>query len=676
MSPHHARTVALVLNVETALVSPQFHVKFDDSFSTVSYPRNQSINVSAWKLKAGFKTTQQTSPTTVMFKDTQQTETLETTMDETSETPETTATTPNTTRPQRSRRTPNRFSDYVMEHEEMDEPTHNEITAMAFAARKGDPDTLYLHEAMRAQDADKFRQAMQKEIEAHENKGHWTLVKRNELPQGIAPLPAVWAMKRKRRAATGKIYKYKARLNVGGHKQVKHVNYWQTYSPVIGWPIVRLFLTLSIIHGWSAKQYDFELAYPQADIETTMYMDIPRGFTAPGGNNNYCLKLIKNLFGQKQAGRVWNQHLHKGLTEIGFIQSKYEECLYFRNKTVLLVYVDDLIVMSHKESEVNKAFRDIQTAGFDINCVGTLNEYLGIEVQQQRNGNMHLKQPTIIKQILHSLGFNERTKAKPNPAKIATTLNKATNAPPHDATWDYRSIIGKLNYLEQSSRPDIAFAAHQAARFQSDPRQTHTKAVQWLGRYLHGTQDKGIILSPNNELFQVYADADFAGTWDPETAPDDSDTARSRMGYLVTFAGCPLTWTSKLISEIVLSTTEAEYVSLSESLRTVIPLLNIYKECQQRKIVSKQPQTKVYCKVFEDNSGALEMAKNPKFRPRTKHLNIKYHHFRSWIAQEGEDTSGKIQIHAIQSSNQQADMLTKAVDQARFVKFRGLVCGW
>ena len=70
------------------------------------------------------------------------------------------------------------------------------------------------------------------------------------------------------------------------------------------------------------------------------------------------------------------------------------------------------------------------------------------------------------------------------------------------------------------------------------------------------------------------------------------------------------------------------------------------------------------------------MAKNPKFRPRTKHLNIKYHHFRSWIAQEGEDTSGKIQIYAIQSSNQQADMLTKAVDQARFVKFRGLVCGW
>ena len=121
MSPHHARTVALVLNVETALVSPQFHVKFDDSFNTVSYPRNQSINVSAWKIKAGFGTSRQRaiSPTTAMFNDNSQqntvslpttrcldqpTETPETTTEQTNETPETTAPIPNATRPQRNRR--------------------------------------------------------------------------------------------------------------------------------------------------------------------------------------------------------------------------------------------------------------------------------------------------------------------------------------------------------------------------------------------------------------------------------------------------------------------------------------------------------------------------------------------------------------------------------------------
>ena len=317
---------------------------------------------------------------------------------------------------------------------------------------------------MKAPDAIKFCEAVQEEIQAHESKGHWMLVKRSELPQGVKPLPAVWAMKRKRRAATGVVYKYKARSNVGGHKQLKYVNFWQTYSPLIGWPVIRLFIALSIIHGWKAKQYDFTLAYPQADIETAMYMDIPRGFTAPGGNKNYCLKLIKNLCGQIQAGRVWNIHLHSGLTNIGFEQSAYEECLYFRDDTILLLYVDDLIIMSKAETDVDKAFRDIQREG-------TLNDYLGIEVQRKRNGTIHLIQPTIIRQIINSLGFNNRTKSKPNPAKIATTLNKATIELPHNATWDYRSVIGKLNYLEKSTRPDIAFAAHQAVRFHSEPKQ-------------------------------------------------------------------------------------------------------------------------------------------------------------------------------------------------------------
>jgi len=272
--------------------------------------------------------------------------------------------------------------------------------------------------------------------------------------------------------------------------------------------------------------------------------------------------------------------------------------------------------------------------------------------------------------------FNNRTESKPNPAKIATKLNRLSNEPPHNAKWDCKAIIRKLNYLEKSTRPDIAFAAHQVARFQTNPKQAHTKAVQWLGRYIQGTQRKGIIIQPNMELFEVYADADFAGTWNCETTHEDSDTAWSWMVYIVKFRGSPITWCSKLIPEIMLSTTEAEYVSLSEAFRTVIPLLNIYNECKERNIVSKHPQTKVYCKVSEDNSGALEMAKNPKFRPRTKHLNIKYHHFRSWIAQEGEYNKDKIQIYAIKATDQPADLLTKAVDQTSFIKFCKSICGW
>ena len=85
-------------------------------------------------------------------------------------------------------------------------------------------------------------------------------------------------MKRKRHIKTNSIYKWKARLNVHGGKQVKDVHYWETYSPVVKWSSIRLFLTLAIIKGWHTRQVDFVLAFPQADIETDLYMAIPRGF--------------------------------------------------------------------------------------------------------------------------------------------------------------------------------------------------------------------------------------------------------------------------------------------------------------------------------------------------------------------------------------------------------------
>lgn len=174
----------------------------------------------------------------------------------------------------------------------------------ACAGRSSDPDTMYMHEALRAHDADEFKKAMDDEIETHEKRKHWELMKREDLPPGTPVLPAVWAMKRKRRVATNECYKHKARLNFGGHKQEKFVNFWQTYSPVVGWTTIRFFLILALINGWHTRQYDFVLAYPQADVEVPLYMEIPRGYKVPGKarNKDYCLKVKKTSTGKsKQA---------------------------------------------------------------------------------------------------------------------------------------------------------------------------------------------------------------------------------------------------------------------------------------------------------------------------------------------------------------------------------------
>jgi hypothetical protein len=112
---------------------------------------------------------------------------------------------------------------------------------------------------------------------------------------------------------------------------------------------------------------------------------------------------------------------------------------------------------------------------------------------------------------------------------------------------------------------------------------------------------------------------------------NDVSTTKSRTGYIISFAGCPITWASKLQTQIALSTTEAEYIALLQCLREVIPMINLTTEFNRLGVCSYCTVPKVYCKAFEDNSGALELAKTQKMRPRTKHINLVFHHFRDYV---------------------------------------------
>ena len=185
------------------------------------------------------------------------------------------------------------------------------------------------------------------------------------------------------------------------------------------------------------------------------------------------------------------------------------------------------------------------------------------------------------------------------------------------------------------------------------------------------TKNKGIILKPDRtKSLEVFADADFSGNWNITTAADDASTAKSRTGYIILYAGCPIVWQSKLQTQCALSTTEAEYISLSQSLRTVIPIINLIEEMKTNNISTISTAPTVFCKAFEDNSGALELAKSPKLTPRTKHINITYHHFREAVRLR------IIQLFPISTVNQLEDIYTKPLPRDLFVKFRKIIMCW
>jgi len=242
---------------------------------------------------------------------------------------------------------------------------------------------------------------------------------------------------------------------------------------------------------------------------------------------------------------------------------------------------------------------------------------------------MTLRQPQLIKRIIELLGISDANlKATP---VVKPLLNKNTNGKERkDDSFHYRSAIGSLSYLAGCTRSDISMAVHQVAKFSNDPKASHDIAVKRIGKYLLGTYDKGLIYKPDNSKgLEVFVDDDFAGGFDKAVAEDPA-SVYLRTGFVIKYAGCPIIWKSKLQTEIALSITEAEYIALSTALREVIPIIHFLREVNAVMDIPECSKS-MKCAVFEDNNGALEMAKIPKMRSRTKHIAIKYHHFRTYI---------------------------------------------
>ena len=229
-----------------------------------------------------------------------------------------------------------------------------------------------------------------------------------------------------------------------------------------------------------------------------------------------------------------------------------------------------------------------------------------------------------------------------------------------------------LNYLKKGSRPGIAYIVHQCARFSVDPKVEHRKALRHLGRYLRATRTRGLILDPDPKRgLEDHVDADFAGNWHKDDAAmNDRDTARSRHGFILSYHGCPILWKSQMQTEIALSSTESEFTGLSYSLRDAIPIMELLNELGSAGFPVSKETPRVHCRVYEDNSGALEIAREYKFRPRTKHINVKLHHFRDYVDRK------EISIHHIGTLDQPADLLTKPLSQTLFEKFRKMLMGW
>jgi Reverse transcriptase (RNA-dependent DNA polymerase) len=286
-------------------------------------------------------------------------------------------------------------------------------------------------------------------------------------------------MKRKRDIMTRAIKKWKARLNIDGSRMVKGVHYEESYSPVAGWNSIRTMLLLAAQYNWHTVQLDYVLAFPQAPIKRTLYMEVPKGFEIEGHNRkDHVLKLHRNVYGSKNAGRMWYQYLRKKwIEEVGFKQSKVDECVFYKGKVMYVLYTDDSILAGPDKAEIDKVIEDIRKAKLDITVEGDIQDFFGINIVRKEDGTIHLTQPHL-NDIVRELRLDDQI----NAGKIVSNLEEACRL--RGFQWSVRLPIDnrKLNNLERGTRADISYITHQCARFAVSPKREHGDAIKWLGR--------------------------------------------------------------------------------------------------------------------------------------------------------------------------------------------------
>jgi len=224
------------------------------------------------------------------------------------------------------------------------------------------------------------------------------------------------------------------------------------------------------------------MAYPQAPIEMDIYMELPQGIqTATGNSKDHVLQLLKNIYGQKQAERVWNSFLMDKLISLGYTASLIDDC-----DIIFMVYVDNGIFLGNNDAQLQQAIREIKGLGLNIEDQGHPADYVGVKIKKLRDGNYEFTQRALVDSTIEDVGIKD-SNTKPVPAKVSLHLHALREEPVFDLNFNYRSLVSKLNYLAQTTRPDIMYATHQIAKYSSDPRTSHGEAVIYLIHYLKKT---------------------------------------------------------------------------------------------------------------------------------------------------------------------------------------------
>ncbi|GJR40311.1 ribonuclease H-like domain, reverse transcriptase, RNA-dependent DNA polymerase [Tanacetum coccineum] len=437
----------------------------------------------------------------------------------------------------------------------------------------------------------KWIEAMKVELDSINRNNTWELT---TLPKGHKAIGLKWVFKTKK-DANGNIIKHKARLVAKGYIQQHGIDFEEVFAPVARMETIRLLLAIAANNKWEVHHLDVKSAFLHGDLKEEVYVTQPEGFVKRQDNGKV-YRLIKALYGLRQAPRAWNIKLDNTLKSLDFKKCALEQAIYTKtskDSTLLIgVYVDDLIITGTPKKEIDK-FKAQMEEKFEMSDLGLLAYYLGIEVTQT-NGDISIKQSAYASKILKEAGMIDCNETL-IPMDPGTRLTKITEGTMVNST-EYRSLIGCLRYLLHT-RPDLSYSVGLLSRFMQEPREQHMKAIRQVLRYVKGTKDYGITYKHNGgNKIHGYSDSSYGV---------NTQEGKGTTGIIFYYGESPISWSTQKQATVALSSCESEFIAATAAATQALWL---------KRLLSKLTHTqeeKVTIQV--DNKSAIALMKNHVF---------------------------------------------------------------
>lgn len=509
------------------------------------------------------------------------------------------------------------------------------------------------------------------ELNNHASNRSWSKIPASELPPGRRIHKLVWVYKLKRDGTA------KARLCVQGCTLEPGVDYDQTFSQTLRHSSVRSLFALACRLGCAVRSIDYVAAYLQGEFidGEVVYCFMPDGYEEKDEDGkNFILRIDKPIYGIPQAGRRLQRKAFPWLVDVGLTQCTSDDCVFVRRDErsnevfVLGIYVDNLQIIHSAVIDCNGDVVDKTSylhhfmtklrEDWDIVDEGVMEDLLAIQSRVGKDGSITLHQEKYIRKLLNrfqpngppatvqrnSLPYSDGIVAK----VLAAVDADAANPPFPHLVKEYQQRIGALMYLTTSTRVDIAYVTHLLARAAARPTpelmEETDRVLAYLGRHASVglTYDKA-----DAQPLSGFSDA----SW---------ETRQSTSGWVVMWQGAAISWGSSRQPCVALSSCEAEIVALSESAKDVVYLRKLVSD------ITSSPCSEP-TDLRTDNSAARDLAYNPEYHRRTKHVERRHFFIRDMVEKL------ELRVPFVRSSDNLADFLTKPLSAKRFFALRAII---